>query len=328
MLALLSAVAFAQDAVTVSTVRYAQEGLSTPSISFHSNVSGNLSAHLGCGASPFDVSGAISPGDTLTIDLKGLPRGSTSCAGTLTLHASDGTSGQMPLSLTVQVLPAVKLDVKPADLDLKRHHLIVHGDRQLTAASVDVYGEKGKLVGHGEVAGLAPADSIDLQWSGDGEAIKLEVTAKDAHDLPGQLELQPWSYDIPHEDVVFASNQSTIDASELPKLESAWPQLQGVPDKYGDVVEVRLYVGGYTDTVGTPDHNLALSNDRAKAIATWFRTRGFKGPVSYQGFGEAALAVSTPDQTDEPKNRRALYILAAQQPSLSTELPTANWRSL
>ena len=34
-------------------------------------------------------------------------------------------------------------------------------------------------------------------------------------------------------------------------------------------------------------------------------------PIYFQGFGEEVLAKPTPDETDEPLNRRALYILSA-----------------
>ena len=37
-------------------------------------------------------------------------------------------------------------------------------------------------------------------------------------------------------------------------------------------------------------------------------------PVAFQGFGETALRVQTPDETDEVKNRRADYILADDAP--------------
>jgi outer membrane protein OmpA-like peptidoglycan-associated protein len=71
-----------------------------------------------------------------------------------------------------------------------------------------------------------------------------------------------------------------------------------------------------------------LSERRARAIAAWFRRRGFTGPVSYQGFGETALAVPTPDETDEAANRRALYILAANPPPVSEQLPARAWKPL
>ena len=51
-------------------------------------------------------------------------------------------------------------------------------------------------------------------------------------------------------------------------------------------------------------------------------------PVHYQGFGEDALAVQTPDETAEARNRRAVYVLAASAPAVQKALPRSAWRRL
>jgi outer membrane protein OmpA-like peptidoglycan-associated protein len=94
------------------------------------------------------------------------------------------------------------------------------------------------------------------------------------------------------------------------------------------VVEIQLYVAGYTDTVGNSASNQGLSERRAKSIARWFSTRGFAQPIHFQGFGEDALAVGTPDETDQAANRRAIYILAAQPPPTGPTLPRSAWHRL
>ena len=92
--------------------------------------------------------------------------------------------------------------------------------------------------------------------------------------------------------------------------------------------KINLYVGGYTDTVGDKTMNLALSDQRATAIAIWFKDKGFPGEIYAQGFGERGLAVQTPDEVDEARNRRAVYILAAEAPPTSRELPTSSWKKV
>ena len=99
-------------------------------------------------------------------------------------------------------------------------------------------------------------------------------------------------------------------------------------EKYASIAKANLYVAGYTDTVGNASSNLSLSHKRAKAIATWFQNAGFKGDIYYQGFGEKALAVATKDNVDEPRNRRALYVVAAEAPAISADLPSKNWKKL
>lgn len=322
------AVANAQDALTMSAVRYAQDGLSTASVTFHPRVDGEIDVALACGARNYTLKTRIDAGKEQTIALEGLPKGSHRCTGRLALSAADGTSGEMPLSIGVEVLPALALDARRDELDLSARRLVVRASRPIARAEVEVLGEGGAVIGRGE-ATSAPTDALSLSWSASGgEVLKLVVTAWDAHELPGKLELSPWSYAIPHEDVVFDTASSDIGASEAPKLEHAWVELERVLARYGSVVKVNLYVAGYTDTVGRPDYNRGLSEARAKAIAAWFRSRGFRGEIRYQGFGEAGLAVATGDETPEARNRRALYILAAEQPPISAEIPRSEWKKL
>lgn len=83
---------------------------------------------------------------------------------------------------------------------------------------------------------------------------------------------------------------------------------------------------GHTDTVGKTDDNRELSLKRAKSIASYFRQRGLKVPVFYEGFGEQSLAVPTPDETAEAANRRAEYIIAVEDPSLTNAPFAPRWR--
>ena len=84
---------------------------------------------------------------------------------------------------------------------------------------------------------------------------------------------------------------------------------------------ITLFIAGHTDTVGSASANLKLSQERARSIAGWFRKRGVRLPISYEGFGETSLAVKTADNVDEARNRRADYVLSDGPPTLRRELP-------
>ena len=92
-------------------------------------------------------------------------------------------------------------------------------------------------------------------------------------------------------------------------------------------LDLQLYVGGYTDTVGDAQDNLKLSQARARSIAEYFKRKGVEIPIMYAGFGERALLVKTPDNTDEARNRRALYIVANTPPQ-GEGFPGGAWRRL
>src|SRR5205823_5647645 len=113
-------------------------------------------------------------------------------------------------------------------------------------------------------------------------------------------------------------------ATEEPKLTAALPSLEKAIKRYSEAVKVagatiRLYVSGYTDTVGPASSNRSLSDARAHAIAQWFRKKGVTVPIYARGFGEDILKVETPDETPEQKNRRADYDVGVNGPSGSLD---------
>ena len=102
---------------------------------------------------------------------------------------------------------------------------------------------------------------------------------------------------------------------------AAPPIVWMAPAVVGEVLSVKLFVLGYTDTVGNSAANQALSVRRACAIAAYFRAAGVKIPIRYAGKGEDALLVLTPDETDEVRNRRARYLLAVETTEKVTWTP-------
>ena len=106
---------------------------------------------------------------------------------------------------------------------------------------------------------------------------------------------------IPHKEVTFANDSAAIAPAEVPKLEASLTKIVEAVAKYQAVGPIKLFVVGHTDTVGTAKYNLALSLKRAQSIAAWFRTGAPDLPIAYEGFGEQALRVPTPDNTSEPR---------------------------
>ena len=72
-------------------------------------------------------------------------------------------------------------------------------------------------------------------------------------------------------------------------------------------------VNGFTDTAGTPEQNLALSQKRAREIADALAHEGVAPQrLSSQGFGETHLRVATGDGKKEPRNRRIELVIRAR----------------
>ncbi|NOY25265.1 MAG: OmpA family protein [Oligoflexia bacterium] len=327
LLLLASPSASAGDAVRLEVVRDGVIGGTPPAlIVIPQRGLDDLSVHVDCGGVSADRSGkaALAVAVRLPLDAS---QGQHTCTGTLSITLSDGSQAEMPLSFQIDVQPPTTLSVAQQDLDLSGGTLVLRGDRPLVSATVLGSGEAGELFSSDAFS--PTGDGLRLSWTPtESLVLKLVVTATDDRGFASRLELFPWSYSVPHQDVVFETGQRTIQQGEGAKLEAAWDQVQDIVDRYGKVAPVNLYVAGYTDTVGSTQSNQTLSRARAKAIATWFRQRGFAGSIHYQGLGERGLAVPTPDETDEERNRRADYIVAAQAPPSSDHLPLSQWTAL
>lgn len=324
---LLLAVAHA-DPLTFEAVRVVEHGKDVPRLVLHVGEPGTVQAVADCAGRSFRVRESARAGSDVTLRFDGLAPGVHDCRIDISFVQADGADGGTSLSLQVVSLPAPKLSATFEEVAAKAGEAVVHADRSIEEATATLIGARGVQLGQVR-ADLSDDVAPRFTWEpGLGEVVKILVEARDGHGLWAQLELLPWSYAIPHVDVVFDTGSDVVLAAEVPKLEAAWAEVVQVEQTYGSVVEMQLFVAGYTDTVGDGASNQALSERRARSIARWFRERGFTRPVWYQGFGEDALAVSTPDGTDEARNRRALYVLCAQPPPTSGELPRKAWKRL
>jgi outer membrane protein OmpA-like peptidoglycan-associated protein len=221
---------------------------------------------------------------------------------------------------------ALKVMVDKTKVDMKAHRLEVKMSRPAGKVKITVYDEANAVLASDEqdFTGRAGGTPLIVTWSPSSDAAvgKIELRAYDAQGNWVGVEIAPWFVNIPHDDVNFKTDSSEIDAPEVPKVEAAFGKIEEALAKDSAAgrmhAGITLYIAGHTDTVGSPTHNFKLSQDRARSIAAWFRKRGVKIPISYEGFGETSLAVKTADNIDEVKNRRADYILSDGPPTLSS----------
>jgi outer membrane protein OmpA-like peptidoglycan-associated protein len=214
------------------------------------------------------------------------------------------------------------VQVEKSKVDLKAHRLEVKLSHPAGKVQIKVVGESGATLADEEQSftGRPGGTPLIVTWnpSSDEGVATIDVRAYDATGRWVGVQISPWFVAIPHEDVNFKTDQSTIEESETPKLEAAFAKLNEVLAK--DAAHgkqhpgITLFIAGHTDTVGNNGYNLKLSQARARSIAAWFRKRGVKMPIAFEGFGETALAVKTADNVDEPKNRRVDYILSDDPP--------------
>jgi len=85
----------------------------------------------------------------------------------------------------------------------------------------------------------------------------------------------------------------------------AYPDLDKVAETVVADTTANILVWGFTDTAGPAPYNQKLSERRANAVADYLEKKGVaRSRMSIEGFGETKLAVQTPDNTPNAKNRR------------------------
>jgi len=223
------------------------------------------------------------------------------------------------------------IEVPRDEIDLKNKSLTARADRVVGSAHLAVITPDGPIFDEDvDVGENAAGDDLWLEWSGGNsrDVLRLDVTLTDRWGFYSFENIFPWSLEIPHTDINFDTGQHAVRDDEKHKVDSAYKEAKDVFDRCSKYVEVRLYIAGYTDTVGPAGDNQGLSERRARSIAQEFRSRGFSGPLYYQGFGETGLAIATEDSVEMEANRRAMYILASRPPARSDNFPRGNWKKL
>ena len=265
------------------------------------------------------------PGE-LRFELPHASAGIAQWKGTLEVRFTDGSSGTMPLAFSTEVLSArFSFGFNRDDLDLENDTLSLRSERATTKVEVEVYGDEDELLASSaqDYEPAIPAGQpVPVSWIKNKKAdvLRLRLTVHDDRGSFRSSDSFPYSITIPPEDVVFDTGKSVVRADQEPKLTATLPEIARAVKRFGPAMKaagatVRLFVSGHTDTVGSAGANQALSHARAEAIASWFVRHGVPVAVYARGFGESALKVSTPDETEHEENRRVDYDIGVNGPT-------------
>jgi len=227
-------------------------------------------------------------------------------------------------------LKSLLLDFKKENVDIKNANIKFNANRGIEKVEIKIYNTQKKVIYENKIDYDTPQKKdISISWTkSSDEVLSIQITAYDKYGFWSGMEINPFSVMIPHEEIVFSSGKWNVEKNELPKIKNSYSHVKKALRKYGKALELRLYIAGYTDTVGDPKSNLILSENRAKAIARSFRKQGLKISIYYQGFGEEVLRVKTSDEVNNEANRRAIYILTNHEPEISNVIPRDRWKRL
>ena len=276
--------------------------------------------------------GPLAPGGAKDVMLDGAA-GRHRYGGRITAVAhGKGSASQVEFETVVSGGVTVVIDKGKIDLPRGRMEMLVSIPEGKVEVKIVSATDGATLVDHEQAfADHQTGLPLLVQWKPqpkDAEVGRVDVRVSDPTGAFRSYSLSPWSVYIPHEEVAFATDSAAIAVAEAPKLEASLAKIGDALGKHKELAGIKLYIAGHTDTVGASKYNLALSLRRAQAIAGWFRKKGLAIPIAYEGFGEQALRVATPDNTDEPRNRRVDYILSVEDPVLRATDFRPAWKLL
>ena len=271
----------------------------------------------------------IGPGRSATVTVD-QPVGRFTYEVTLRGTTSGGSEVNLGFEFQIAVVHGLEVQVLRDQIDFDAGLIPIEVNKPVDTVDLEVFDRDGNQT-TGETIGFGGAQGrLQVRWESQGSVGGVRMTIKDGEGQHSEQILRPIWIDVPAQIINFETGSAEIEADGIRKLEQT---RQTIKDSLKDVdddqrTQMRLYVAGYTDTVGPASRNLTLSQSRARAIGAWFRANDVDIPIFYQGFGQEVLAVDTPDNTAEERNRRALFILGNTPPRQSDDLPRSDWTRL
>jgi outer membrane protein OmpA-like peptidoglycan-associated protein len=261
--------------------------------------------HLGTGKLAKDATVVLPIGDGAS--------GKATYTGTLEIHFADRSASVDNLRFDTIVRPPLTIGYDAGHLDLDARVLQFKPSRPVTHAELIAVADDGATLGTGaqDFTAATPDGWLAIPWTQppSTKVMMLKLHAVAADGTATDVQLIPWSVTVAHDDVVFATDSAAIAPAEQPKLDASLETITATAARASKFMKVALYVAGHTDTVGPSAKNRKLSVARARAIAGDLRKHGLTLPIVYAGFGEDVPKIKTPDNTDEPANRRVDYVL-------------------
>ncbi len=138
------------------------------------------------------------------------------------------------------------------------------------------------------------------------------VSQADAEEIGGQLTAKGIRVDLGSDELSFASASATLPTTDLPTLDRVAARLEDRP-------ELNARIEGHTDSLGGPEINQPLSQQRAEAVRQALIERGLAAErVIAQGAGSTQPIADNATPAGRRQNRRVeIYLMTVQEDSTS-----------
>jgi|SRR5580658_2030809 outer membrane protein OmpA-like peptidoglycan-associated protein len=106
-------------------------------------------------------------------------------------------------------------------------------------------------------------------------------------------------------DALFAFDRYDLSPHAVVSLRSAKEKIGNYPDR-------AILIEGHTDSFGSVDYNLTLSQNRAETVQKWFSDNGVANKMYAKGYGKAFPVATNKMPAGRKQNRRVeIYIMQA-----------------
>lgn len=141
--------------------------------------------------------------------------------------------------------------------------------------------------------------------TGDDEAVDRPDDPGAAPDAAAQACVARMQSRLDGGNIAFASGAATIEPASRPVIAGMVDDLRACPD-------AAIEIGGHTDSQGSENGNVRLSQARAEAVLAALREGGLPLPnATARGYGESQPVADNATQAGRAQNRRIAVILAA-----------------
>ncbi|MEO6814737.1 MAG: OmpA family protein [Ginsengibacter sp.] len=108
-----------------------------------------------------------------------------------------------------------------------------------------------------------------------------------------------------NEKILFAFSKSDLG-------DSAKKNLNNLVDVLNKYPKTNIEIQGHTDSRGSEEYNMGLSERRANSVADYLKTRGILASrITTKGFGKSAPAYSNDTPEGQAQNRRVEFLITA-----------------
>ncbi len=216
------------------------------------------------------------------------------------LAASEANEGDWPdTAYFVAKAKAAAMGEAPAPTAMEERDIPAKYVDELAAARNDLMGVMGQGAAEANPPVAARAQAMFDCWMQEAEEDRqpddIEACMQNFQIAMNQLATPAMPTPFM---VYFNLDSSQLDAEAMVTLDD-------VAGQYQQVVPPRVLVVGHTDTSGSSDYNIVLSERRAESVARALAARGIASEVMrLEAYGEERLMVPTPDGVVERLNRR------------------------